>query len=215
MRTRGRMHWSWLLVLCLLVLAGCGEQAETNISNEPPAYADDLRGALISPPRPVADFTLASTTGEDFTLSEHQDEVVLMYFGFLNCPDFCPTSMADLRRAYNELGEPAENVKIVFVTVDPERDTIDRMTNYVAAFHDDFIGLRDDGEALQALIDEFGIVAEHREVENSALGYLIDHTVSIFMIAPDGRLLSQFLYGTPYQDIAHDVRLVLEEEGLS
>jgi protein SCO1/2 len=134
---------------------------------------------------------------------------VLLYFGYLACPDFCPTTFAELRRVYAELGSPADTLKIVFVTVDPERDSLEALTNYTHAFNADFIGLRPEGEALEAIKSQFGVVAEQRRIGDAPLAYTVDHTASLFLIGPNAQLEAQYLYGTPYEDIVHDLRLIL------
>jgi protein SCO1/2 len=188
-------------------VVGCGQTSDA--ANQSDAPQKDFRGAVIAPPRAVTDFTLPSTTGEDFTLSQQQGKVVLLYFGYLTCPDVCPTTMADLLRAYRELGEPTEQVQVVFVTVDPERDTLDRLAVYMKAFHEDFIAVRPESpEAVQTLAAAYGITVERREVD-SALGYLMDHSALVLAINPQGKLVEQFLFGTPYEDIAHDVKLLM------
>ena len=194
-----------LLVAILLLLTACSS------ADSGKNYVNQLEGAVIDPPRVLDDFTMMSTTGEEFTLSEHQGEVILIYFGYRACPDFCPTTFAELKRVYSELGEPADKLKIVFVTIDPERDTLDILKLYTNAFHEDFIGLRAEGEPLENLIGQFGVVAEKRVVGESALAYLYDHTATLFLINPQGQLEVQYLYGTPYQKIVHDVRLILDE----
>ena len=193
----------WMLIAVVLLTTACG----TNGGN---SYTQQLRGAVVSPPRTLDDFTLMSTTGEPFTLSEHRGEVLLLYFGYRACPDFCPNTFAELMRVYGELGEPADKLKIIFVTIDPERDTLDYLGQYIAAFHEDFIGLRAEGETLDALIAQFGVVAEKRVVGESALAYLYDHTASLFLVGANGELEVQYLYGTSYRDIVHDVHLILE-----
>jgi protein SCO1/2 len=199
-------RWIALVLIGVMVLAACrSASSEANRAS----YASELRGAVFDPPRSLADFSLMSTRGENFTLSEHRGEIILLYFGYRACPDFCPTTFAELRRIYAELGEPADQLKVVFVTVDPERDTLENLSLYTHAFHEDFIGLRGEGESLQALMSQFGVVATRRQLDDSALSYLIDHTASLFLIGPDGRLAVQYLYGTDYRDIVHDVQLIL------
>lgn len=194
----------WALMLTsMLLLIGCSGSADEDPEPE-------LLGAVFDPPRMVEDFTLMSTSGEDFTLSDHRGEAILLYFGYLTCPDFCPTTFLELRRVYQLLDEPQDQLKIVFVTVDPERDSLDYLTAYTNRYHEDFIGLRDDGEALDDLLDQFGIVVEQQQLSDSSLAYLIDHTVSVFLIAPNGELQAQYLYGTDYHDIVHDMELILE-----
>ena len=139
-----------------------------------------------------------------------QGEVILLFFGYRTCPDFCPTTLAELRRIYDELGEPADRMKVIFVTVDPERDTVEDMARYTGIFHEDFIGLRPELEDVEGLLDQFGVVAEKRFVGEGALAYLIDHTATLFLINPQGQLEVQYLYGTNYRDIVHDVNLILD-----
>lgn len=182
----------------MALLVGCGSAAQ----------AEDLRGAVINPPRPIPDFTLTSSDGAAFRLGDQRGKVVLLYFGYMTCPDVCPTTMADLQRAYQAL-TPAEQARVVvaFVSVDPQRDTPERLQLYTAAFHADFIGLYSQDD-LQPVLDAFGVQVTRRAVD-SALGYLIDHTASVFLIAPDGKLSVQFLYGTPYADMLHDVQALI------
>ena len=97
------------------------------------------------------------------------------------------------------------------ITVDPERDDLERLTRYIQAFDESVIGVRaEDTAALQEVLNQFGVIASRRELDDSALEYLIDHTASVFMIDPDGNWVQRFTYETPYQDIAADVRLMLE-----
>ena len=171
--------------------------------------SSDYRTAMFDEPFPLEDFALPSTTGQAFTLSAQKGKVTLIYFGYLTCPDFCPTTMAELQRVVRDLGDGSEQVTVAMVTVDPERDSIDKLQIYLQAFDDRFIGVRGDDEALQPVLTEFGVQAIKREVD-SALGYLIDHTASIYMIDPEGRLVGRFPYETPYEDIVHDVKIALE-----
>jgi len=190
----------------LLLLTACSS------TNSEHTYVDQLQGAVLNPPRVLEDFTAMSTTGEEFTLSEHRGEVVLIYFGYRACPDFCPTTFAELKRVYADLGEPADRVKILFVTIDPERDTLELLGLYTGAFHEDFIGLRLEEEELADLLAQFGAVAEKRILGESALAYLYDHTATLFLINPKGELEVQYLYGTPYGKIVHDVQLILDSD---
>lgn len=184
---------SLFLIILLFLAAACSSEG--------------LHGAVFEPPRVLEDFSIPSSEGENFTLSEHRGEVILLYFGYLACPDFCPTTFGELRGIYRELGEPEDRLKIVFVTVDPERDSLERLTNYVHAFHEDFIGIRAEGAELDALKTQFGIVAERNY---SGESYTIDHTASLFLIGVNGELEAQYLYGTDYELILQDLRHILE-----
>jgi protein SCO1 len=197
-----------LISISLLILLGCASSPPEQSSEL--SYAEELRGAVFDPPRTLADFSLMATTGEMFTLSDYRGQIILLYFGYRTCPDFCPMTFTELRQIYRELGEPADQVKVVFVTVDPERDDLATLTTYTQGFHEHFIGLRGEGESLDHVIEQFGVVAERQQLGDSPLSYLIDHTASLFLIGPDGRLQVQYLYGTNFRDILHDVRLILQ-----
>ena len=201
------------------LIIGCSDNADAEgqeslqdaVITEKPAYVEDLRGGIIDPPRLIDDFSLPSTKGGAFTLSDYEGKILLFYFGYLTCPDICPATTVDMMRILNELDETtSQQIKIVFVTVDPERDTLDRLDAWLTLFHVDLIGIRGDTESLQPLFDQFGVHTAKQQVGDSPLSYLMDHTASIFLIGPDGRLWEQFLFGTPYDDILHDLRVILD-----
>ncbi len=193
-------RWLWLIILASLT-AGCSAIASQSDYK--------MHGAVFDPPRILTDFTMSSTDGTPFTLSAHRGQTILLYFGYRSCPDFCPTTFAELQQIYTQLHEPKDKLKVVFVTVDPDRDTMDNLTLYVHGFNQDFIGLRDDGDGLKQLMNQFGVVAERRQVGDSPLSYLIDHTASVFLITANGELKVQYLYGTDYHDILADLRTIL------
>lgn len=173
------------------------------------SYTNRLLGTVISPPRYIPDFSLPSTTGEDFTFNDYRGDILMIYFGYLTCPDVCPATMGDLLRAYRDIGEP-ENVKVVFITIDPERDTLDYMGRYVNAFHENFVGVRPENmEQVDEIAKSFGLIYERREVD-SAVGYLMDHSAAVYMVAPDGRLVSQFPFGVPYTEMSNDMDVMLD-----
>ena len=194
-------RWMILALVGLMGLSACSGGGQAT---------PVLHGAIFDPPRALTDFSLTSTTGQPFTLSEHRGELILLYFGYRTCPDFCPTTSIELRNLYQELGKSAERVKVVFVTVDPERDDLESLTRYIGAFHQAFIGLRAEGASLQSLMGQFGVIAERRPLGDDPQSYLVDHTASIFLIGADGRLQAQYLYGTDYQDILSDLKIILK-----
>lgn len=202
-------RWMILLLTITVVVSGCGTISSAN-GTASPAYSGQLRGAVFDPPRTLTDFSLPSTTGSPFTLSAHKGQIVLIYFGYLTCPDICPTTLAELQNIYLHLNQPVNQVKVLFVTVDPDRDSLANLTSYTHAFSADFIGARAEGDPLKAVMGQFGVTAERRPVADSPLSYLIDHTASIFLVGPDQRLLAQYLYGTDYRDIVHDVQAILQ-----
>lgn len=204
------------LALAVFFLAACNSSTGSTAGGAtatpgPLPYAADLQGAVIDPPRTITGFDLPSTTGSDFNLADYHGQIVLAYFGYRSCPDFCPTTFAEMRRISDELGDRASRVKVVFITVDPERDDLENLGLYVHNFNPDYIGVRSEGPTLQNLMNQFGVVAQRRQVGESALSYLIDHTASVFLIGPDGRLQVQYLYGTDYRILVHDIRLILDQ----
>jgi protein SCO1/2 len=201
------IRFTKVLLVAVLALAGCGAAAT---GTPTPSFTSQLRGAVFDPPRTVADFSVPSSSGAPFTLSEYRGKIVLLYFGYLTCPDVCPTTLAELQNVYKHLNQPVDQVKVVFISVDPERDTLDNLTKYAHAFSPDFIAARTDGSALKQVMGEFGVTATKRQVGDSPLSYLVDHTASVFLVAPDGRLLEQYLYGTDYRDIVYDIQAILQ-----
>ncbi len=203
-------------LLIALVVGACGQE-EDNADNRNGADGTNLNDqqllALVEdPPRPIDDFTLSSTTGEPFTLSEQTGKLSLIYFGFTSCPDVCPNTLSELRRAYVDLGEPADKVNIIMITVDPERDQPENMERFLGLYHPDFFGLYGSDDELAAVQDSFDVIAVREEMGDSALGYNITHTASIFVVSPQGELIAIFAHGATAFTIAHDLRILLETE---
>lgn len=187
-----------LLLLVLIILVSCGE-----------AYT--YQGSMIEPPVEAADFTLANQDGTQFTLSDQHGKIVLIFFGYANCPDVCPTTLADFKRVHEALGEQADDVRFIFITVDPERDTPEIIANYVAAFHPDFIGLSGSEEELQPVWDAYYVVRNKIESE-SALGYLMEHSARVMVIDRQGNLRMTFPFGMSVEAMTADVEHLLDEE---
>jgi protein SCO1/2 len=187
-----------LSVLALLLLSGCA--------------GADLRGPVLDPPRPAPDFALTDQYGRTFRLSDQRGRVVLVFFAFTHCPDFCPMTLAKWRRVYEELGPYARRVRFVVVTVDPQRDTRERLREYLAQFHPDFIGLTGSEAELKPVYRAYGIVHERVQVPGSALGYMIAHTVTVSVVDPDGNWRILFRPETPVEDYVHDIRLLLRSQ---
>jgi len=168
-------------------------------------------GTVLEEPLEVPDFTLTDQYGEPFTLSEQKGSVVMLFFGYTSCPDVCPTTLASWKKVEKELGEDAAQVRFVFITVDPERDTPERLEMHVNAFSPDFIGLSGTEEELEPVYQFYSVVRDRQEVPDSALGYLINHTSSSFLLDPDGVWRLKETYGTDAKDIAHDIQLLLKK----
>jgi protein SCO1/2 len=187
-----------LLILALvpvLLLGACG--------------APSFRGSVVADPVAVPDFVLTDENGAPFQLSDQRGNVVLLFFGYTSCPDVCPTTLANWRKVHESLGDDAARVRFVFVTVDPERDSVERLSLHVNAFNPDFIGLTGTPEALQAVYDIFDVFYEKDNSSASALGYLVNHTATTFVLDTEGVWRLRETYGTPYEDIVHDIRQLL------
>lgn len=173
---------------------------------------DQFRGTYYIEPYPVAgEIDLARADGSVFKLSEERGGVVLLFFGYTSCPDVCPTTLAEMKLAVEAL-KPAEadQIKVVFVTVDPERDTPERAQEYVDHFSASFIGLSGDESDLTKVWSDYGIFREKVDSE-SATGYLVNHTARILLIDRNGDLRISFPYDAPVEDIIHDLKLILKE----
>jgi protein SCO1/2 len=163
-------------------------------------------GTVLDPPLEIGTYDLDRADGGTYQLGE-QDGLMLVYFGYTYCPDVCPTTMLELRKAYEALGDRGADVQVMMVTVDPARDTADKLARYVSNFNPAFIGLRTDDEAeLDALLADFGA---YRELETPSAddpgNYLVSHTATVYLV--DGSNVREiFSYGTPGADIAADVK---------
>ncbi len=163
-----------------------------------------FQGSYFEQALPAADFTLQDQHGRPFTLSQQRGKVVLIFFGYTSCPDVCPTTLGEYKKIAQRLGERADQVAFVMITADPERDTPERLGNYVSTFHPDFLGLTGSPEALQAVYDAYGVFVEKEESESKA-NYLVSHTSRVYVIDPDGNLRLTFPFGMAAESMAEDV----------
>lgn len=166
-------------------------------------------GGEIKPAKAAAAIDLTDQHGQPFTLDQLNGRVVLLYFGYTTCPDLCPTTLSDFTAIKSGLGDLADSVAFVMVSVDPERDTAERLNEYLTFFDPAFIGLRGEGEQLERVKLAYGVVADRVEYPNSATGYLVDHTSLIYLIDPQGRLRLTYPYGTDPSLIEQDIRHLL------
>jgi protein SCO1/2 len=174
------------------------------------AKPDSFRGTSYGEPYPqAAEIELTKSNGEIFRLSEQKGKIVLLFFGYSACPDVCPTTLAELRLVMEELGGKTSGVQVVFVSVDPERDTPEKIQQYVAHFNPNFIGLSGSPEDLQIIWDDYGVFREIVESE-SAFGYIINHTARTYLIDQNGSLRLSYGFQTPVEDMVHDIEILLK-----
>jgi protein SCO1/2 len=161
-------------------------------------------GRTMSSTEPPGDFTLVTHYGQRMNLSDYEGDWVVLYYGYTFCPDVCPTTLMQLGRMMPLLGKKAEHVHVFMVSVDPERDTAERMKEYVTYFHPDFVGLIGTPEEVADAAAPFGIYYKKKEVEGAS-DYLLDHTASVTIIDPDGRVRLIWPYGTTAEEMAEDL----------
>lgn len=170
------------------------------------------QGTVIQSPEPAADFAMTSAnTGGEVKLSDFRGRVTLLYYGYTLCPDVCPATMLELRQAMRELGATADEIQVVMVTIDPERDTAERLAPYVTQFDERFIGLTGTEEQLLAATTQFGIYYERIETPESQLGYLMNHSAYVLAIDKEGYLRVIYPFGTTGTQIAADMRRLVRE----
>jgi len=190
----------WLvatIALAVFGLTGC--QPST-----PPAFqATDITGATFA-----RDFKLTDHNGTVRTLADFKGKAVAVFFGYIHCPDVCPTTLSDFSAALKQLGPQAEQVQVIFVTLDPQRDTPDLLKQFVPAFNPGFLGMFTDADGLKRLAHEYKVVYQKTSVKG-ADDYLIDHSAGTYIYDPQGRLRLLMPYGSSPETIAHDLRILL------
>ena len=140
-----------------------------------------FHGTELRSPQPAKDFTLTGSGGKPVRLSDFQGKLVVLYFGYTYCPDVCPTTLAELAQAMRKLGKKADQVQVIMVTVDPDRDTPEHLAEYVAFFNPNFVGLSGTPDQIAAAAAAYGIYY-HKNEGTPASGYTVDHTAT--MTAP-------------------------------
>ena len=166
-----------------------------------------FNGTVIQSGMPATDFTLDSAEGP-VNLSDYRGKVVLLYFGYTFCPDVCPTTLSDVNRALSQLGDKAEDVQLIMVSVDPARDDVAKLAEYVEFFNPDFIGVTGGDQEVREVATLYGIWYEAHE-EEGASGYLVDHTATLNVIDEEGHLKLLIGYGTGADAIASDLDYML------
>ncbi|MDP1545424.1 MAG: SCO family protein [Anaerolineales bacterium] len=172
----------------------------------------NFRGTLYGEPFPLApEISLTDASGNPFRLNDNRGKITLVFFGYTFCPDVCPTTLAELKLAVDQLNvADASRVQVVFISVDPERDTIEGVQKYVERFNPDFIGLSGTQAELEPIWSGFGV---YREIVDgtSATNYIINHTARVTLIDQNGNMRLTYGFQTPPADIAHDIELLLSQ----
>lgn len=180
-----------------VVLLGCADRASFN-------------GIALDPPEPAPALRVTDAAGQPFDLAAQRGAVTLLFFGYTHCPDVCPTTLADWVRVRAALGERAERVRFVFVSVDPERDTPDAAMAYARSFHPSFIGLAPPRAGLEALMRSFHLTAyETPPPDSTSDGYMVTHGTHSVIVDAEGRMRVLHPFGSTVRDVAEDVERLL------
>lgn len=163
----------------------------------------------ILPKAPIAaggDFTLQSASGP-VSLKDYQGKVVLVYFGYTYCPDICPTSLVSTAAGLNLL-KPEELAKVamLFISVDPERDTPARLKEYAEFFHPAIVGVTGTPENLAEIAKRYGVFYAKQKVATAGDGYVVDHSADTYVVGRDGKLVSKIAHAAPPVDVVAEIR---------
>jgi protein SCO1/2 len=187
------------VVLAAVALGGC--------SGSGPSFKNtDITGADYG-----KDFTLTDHTGKTRTLADFRGKVVVMFFGYTRCPDVCPTTLAELKVAKDQLGDDGKRLQVLFVTVDPERDTRQILANYVPAFDPTFLGLYGDAAATARVAKEFKVFYQ-KAPGKTPDSYTVDHTAGSYVFDPQGRLRLLVRQGN-IPNLVADLKMLLGAQG--
>ena len=169
---------------------------------------DDLfKAGTLSPVMPAPEIALSGTDGKPFSMARFRGKVVLLAFGFSNCGEVCPITLATLAGARKKLGADAADVQVVYVTVDPERDTAAQMKQFLGSFDPSFVGGVGTRTQLEVAYQSYGISIN--KVANADGSYTLGHSSSIYMIDRAGGLRAVMPYGHPADDFVHDLKILL------
>jgi protein SCO1/2 len=196
------MLWS---VLLGLLASACGEEARNGAAQHAEMTLADF-GSL------GGDFALQDHQGRPFALSQARGRVVLLFFGYTHCPDFCPLALSRVARALELVGPARERVLVVLVSVDPGRDDPARLSQYLSGFGLSAIGLTGTESEVAAVARQYGATYE-RQPATSEGGYAVDHSTYLYLIDPAGRLRYLFGHQEPPERLAAGIQAVLVAAG--
>jgi protein SCO1/2 len=188
-----------------------GAQPAPELPLSPTAtFAPSVPGVTpIDPPRPVSDFTMpaALPNGESgsLSLSDLEGKHTLLFFGYTHCPDFCPITLAEFKQIKQALGDRAERLQFLFVSVDGDRDTPEVIRRYLNGFDPSFIGMSGTRDTLEPIRPDYGLYYELRTNEGRGDNYLVDHSTPSYLIDPQRRLVAIYSYNASASVIAADI----------
>lgn len=191
-----------LLACCAAVSAGSGAASD-------PANPLGLKAGVFDPPRMAPDFSAQGSDGKELKLSQFRGKLVLLEFGYTSCVDVCPVTLAVLAEAHKRMGALASQLQVVYVTVDPERDTPERMRNYLRNFDASFLGATGTPQQMAKVRQDYGISAVRKQIEGSK-DYVIGHSSYLYFVDRKGSLRALLPFGRTADDVVHDATLLLK-----
>ena len=201
---------SVFIILLILVVTGWGLLVLNHFNSD-----DSFHGKKYFKEAPP--FKLTDHNGKTATLNDYRDKLVLLSWGFTKCPDICPLTLSTLRKVMNNLGEQSSDVQVLFITVDPERDTPERLKSYVPFFHKDFIGLTGSREQIDKVVGDYGAYylihsdAYGRSEHDTWESYQLTHTTNISLIDRKGRMILYYPYNKwDAEGMSQDIKTLLD-----
>jgi protein SCO1/2 len=190
---------NWLLSLLFLIsIQACQTGSHT------------LHGSPYDPPSEAPEIVASNTTAATFRLSDQRGGPVLLFFGYTSCPDVCPATLGKMTWVFEQLGERADRATFAFISVDPQRDSLERLERHLEHFDPRFIGLRLEGQELAEVMEDYGVHAS-KATEGDGENYLVTHTARIFLIDSQGRLRTNYDFETPKEEILADLENLLQD----
>jgi protein SCO1/2 len=166
----------------------------------------EWHGTAYDPPRPAPAIPLQAVGGGDFDVTAMTGKAAILYFGYINCPDICPATLANLAWVRGELGEKADDFVVLFVTVDPAHDTLPALTDYLNGFDPTFVGLRGERPQTEAVLATYGVYAD---LSTADAAHEIEHSARLFAIDRQGDLVATYTWDVPREDLLADVQHLL------
>jgi protein SCO1/2 len=174
------------------------------------AGGGDFKSGVFDPPSAAPNFELQGSNGSPVVLSKFRGKVVAIAFGFSYCQRICPVTLANLSEVFKKLGPAAADVQVIFVSVDPDRDTPNRLQEYLQFFNPSFLGATGKKGQIDAVRQAYGVFAEKAPSDNRKLGYEVHHSSSIFLIDREGKLRVLVPFGRSSEAILNDITLLLK-----
>jgi len=169
-----------------------------------------LKAGVFDPPRMAPDFTVRGSDGKELKLSQYRGKLVLLEFGYTSCVDVCPVSLGMLAETRRQMCAQASQLQVIYVTVDPERDTPERMRNYLRAFDPTFIGATGTPQQMALVCFDYGTTSTEKMIDGSKTDYIVGHSSYLYFVDRKGSLRALLPFGRTAADVVHDAMLLLK-----